>query len=116
MEFIYDFADGHTAFSYVSKKNEILDTEVWNVISSGAVSKYLLPVFMKKENDGYTFVYDIAGMINMMAWTDGQTKDEQMETDRKIEAAVKEVRRKGIHRRKYSQKSSIYMWWYLQER
>lgn len=96
MEFIYDFADGHTAFSYVSKKNEILDTEVWDVISSGAVSKYLLPVFMKKENDGYTFVYDIAGMINMMAWTDGQTKDEQMETDRKIEAAVKEVRRKGI--------------------
>ena len=27
MEFIYDFTDGHTVFSYVSKENEALDTE-----------------------------------------------------------------------------------------
>ena len=52
MEFIYDFTDGHTVFSYVSKENEALDTESWTVISSGAVSRNLLPVFMRKENDG----------------------------------------------------------------
>ena len=98
MEFIYDFTDGHTVFSYVSKENEALDTESWTVISSGAVSRNLLPVFMRKENDGYSFTYDIAGMINMMAWKDGQTVNEQMETDRKIEAAVQEVLRKGIPR------------------
>lgn len=96
MEFIYDFADGHTVFSYVSKKNETLDTEAWTVISSGAVSRNLLPVFMRKEDDGYSFTYDIAGMINMMAWKDGQTVNEQMETDRRIEAAVNEVIRRGI--------------------
>ena len=44
MEFIYDFTDGHTVFSYVSKENEALDTESWTVISSGAVSRNLLPV------------------------------------------------------------------------
>ena len=98
MEFIYDFTDGHTVFSYVSKENEALDTESWTVISSRAVSRNLLPVFMRKENDGYSFTYDIAGMINMMAWKDGQTVNEQMETDRKIEAAVQEVLRKGIPR------------------
>lgn len=98
MEFIYDFTDGHTVFSYVSKENEALDTESWTVISSGAARKNLLPVFMKKENDGYRFTYDIAGMVNMMAWRDGQTVNEQMETDRKIEAAVQEVLRKGIPR------------------
>lgn len=96
MEFIYDFTDGHTVFSYVSKENEALDTESWTVISSGAVSRNLLPVFMRKENDGYSFTYDIAGMINMMAWKDGQTVNEQMETDRRIEAAVNEVIRRGI--------------------
>ena len=98
MEFIYDFTDGHTVFSYVSKENEALNTESWTVISSGAARKNLLPVFMKKENDGYRFTYDIAGMVNMMAWRDGQTVNEQMETDRKIEAAVQEVLRKGIPR------------------
>ena len=98
MEFIYDFTDGHTVFSYVSKENEALDTESWTVISSGAARKNLLSVFMKKENDGYRFTYDIAGMVNMMAWRDGQTVNEQMETDRKIEAAVQEVLRKGIPR------------------
>lgn len=98
MEFIYDFTDGHTVFSYVSKENEALNTESWTVISSGAARKNLLPVFMKKENDGYRFIYDIAGMVNMMAWRDGQTVNEQMETDRKIEAAVQEVLRKGIPR------------------
>ena len=96
MEFIYDFTDGHTVFSYVSKENEALDTESWTVISSGAVSRNLLPVFMRKENDGYSFTYDIAGMINMMAWKDGQTVNEQMKTDRRIEAAVNEVIRRGI--------------------
>ena len=54
MEFIYDFTDGHTVFSYVSKENEALDTESWTVISSGAVSRNLLPVFMRKENDGHS--------------------------------------------------------------
>ena len=98
MEFIYDFTDGHTVFSYVSKENEALNTESWTVISSGAARKNLLPVFMKKENDGYRFTYDIAGMVNMMAWRDGQTVNEQTETDRKIEAAVQEVLRKGIPR------------------
>ena len=101
MEFIYDFTDGHTVFSYVSKENEALDTESWTVISSGAVSRNLLPVFMRKENDGYSFTYDIAGMINMMAWKDGQTVNEQMKTDRRIEAAVNEVIRRGIPQGKY---------------
>ena len=53
MEFIYDFADGHTVFSYVSKKNETLDTDTWTVISSGAVSRNLLPVFMRKRIQFY---------------------------------------------------------------
>lgn len=52
----------------------------------------------------------------MMAWKDGQTVNEQMETDRKIEAAVQEVLRKGIPRGEILSESSTYMWRYPQER
>lgn len=98
MEFVYHFDKGGSTFSYYTVPGETLDEKTKEILDSGRANRFLLPLTVKKLGGGWTCTYDVAGMVNMMAWRSEVSPERQKSIDSEIAYIIESLKQLGIPR------------------